>query len=98
MLGNILSIDDFNKNVEAVKRGKELSKVKEEVQTKLDALDSKIKKLENLENKVVGEPLKNTPAVVEAPPPSKSKTLMYVGIVAGGIVVTYLLLKFSKKE
>ena len=49
-------------------------------------------------DKEVGEPLKNTPAVAEAPAPAKSKTLMYVGIVAGGIVVTYLLLKFSKKE
>ena len=63
----------------------QIKKEQQVLQEKLDALDSKI-------SKAVSQTSVLTPA------PAKSKTLMYVGIVAGGIVVTYLLLKFSKKE
>jgi hypothetical protein len=86
---------DFLKKISDQKKEEALLKEKEAVQSRLDTLESSLAKFKDKE---VGEPLKNTPAVAEAPAPAKSKTLMYVGIVAGGIVVTYLLLKFSKKE
>jgi phage-related minor tail protein len=77
------------------KKAEALQKEKEAIQSRLDTLESSLAKFKD--NAVTPT---NTiaPAVVEAPTPAKSKTLMYVGIVAGGIVVTYLLLKFSKKE
>ena len=86
---------DLLKKISEQKEKEELQKEKEVIQSRLDTLETSIEKSKDKE---VGQPLKNTPAVVEAPAPAKSKTLMYVGIVAGGIVVTYLLLKFSKKE
>jgi phage-related protein len=84
---------DLLKKVSEQKKAEELQKEKEEIQTKLDVIE---KNIEKLEDKKVAQT--TTPAVGELPAPAKSKTLMYVGLIAGGIVVTYLLLKFSKKE
>ncbi len=86
---------DFLKKISDQKKEEALLKEKEAVQSRLDTIESSLAKFKD--NAVTPT---NTiaPAVVEAPTPAKSNTLMYVGIVAGGIVVTYLLLKFSKKE
>lgn len=86
---------DFLKKISDQKKEEALLKEKEAVQSRLDTLESSLAKFKD--NAVTPT---NTiaPAVAETPAPAKSKTLMYVGIVAGGIVVTYLLLKFSKKE
>jgi hypothetical protein len=83
------------KQISEQKEREVLQKEKEVIQSRLDKLESSIEKSKDKE---VGQPLINTPSPAVAPPLAKSKTLMYVGIVAGGIVVTYLLLKMSKKE
>jgi ElaB/YqjD/DUF883 family membrane-anchored ribosome-binding protein len=93
-LQNILgSQNNLLTQINAQKKQEELLKEKEAIQSRLDVIE---KNIEKLEDKKVAQT--TTPAVAEAPAPAKSKTFMYVGIVAGGIVVTYLLLKFSKKE
>jgi uncharacterized protein YlxW (UPF0749 family) len=85
---------DLLKKVSEQKKAEELQKEKDTLQTKIDVIE---KNIEKLEDKKVAQTTSNDSTTTPSAP-AKSKTLMYVGIVAGGIVVTYLLLKFSKKE
>jgi acetyl-CoA carboxylase alpha subunit len=85
---------DLLKKVSEQKKAEELQKEKDTLQTKIDVIE---KNIEKLEDKKVAQTTSND-STTTPPAPAKSKTLMYVGIVAGGIVVTYLILKFSKKE
>ena len=62
----------------------QIKKEQQVLQEKLDALDSKI-------SKAVSQ------TSVLTPVPAKSMTLIHVGLLAGGLVVGYLLFKIIKK-
>jgi len=68
-----------------------LQKDKDALQSKFDALQSSIDKLQEKSNTQT-----NTPALATTPAPPKSKTLMYVGIVAVVLVAGYFAYKFKK--
>jgi uncharacterized protein YlxW (UPF0749 family) len=84
---------ELAKKLAEQKEKEKLQKEKDTLQTKVDVLE---KNIEKLEDKMVAQTTSN--ASTTTPAPAKSKTLMYVGLIAGGIVITYLILKFSKKE
>jgi len=73
---------------DAEAKAEELKKEKEALQTKLDKLESSIS---TLQDKVVAQA--NTPVLA----PAKSNKLIYVGLLAGGLLVGYLVFKMAKK-
>jgi len=67
----------------------ELKKEKDELQSKFDALQSSVDKLQD---KAVAQTTSTS-----TPAPAKSKTLMYAGLLAGGLVLGYFITKMVSK-
>jgi hypothetical protein len=66
--------------------------VKKEAEDLKKEVSNLTTKISELQDKVVAQPM-----VTSTPVPAKSMTLIHVGLLAGGLVVGYLLFKIIKK-
>jgi len=83
---------DLFKQISLKKEAEALQKEKEATESRIKTLESS---LANFQDKAVTQT--STPSTPITPAPAKSMTLMHVGLLAGGVLLGYLVFKMAKK-